>query len=97
MRDRPLQPGEIGVLQNLNRAVLNGLLAEVTGILKRRALYSLSNPADSEICPAYKVRIYGYQEINERIEWCVKEFQIRRINNPDELNMNQLKQSVDTD
>jgi len=43
--DKSLQPGEIGVLQDMNRKVLNGQIAEVTGRLKRRMLYDLRNPA----------------------------------------------------
>ena len=72
MYDKSLQPGEMGILQNLQRTALNGQVAEVTGALKRRFLYSLSNPADSEICPAYKVRVCGFPQVNSRIEWCVK-------------------------
>jgi len=83
MNNRPLQPGEMGILQNLNRTTLNGLVAEVTGGLKRRILYSLTNPAESEICPAYRVRIYGHPPVDRRIEWCVKSHQIRRIDDPD--------------
>lgn len=83
MDNRPLQPGEMGILQNMNRATLNGLVAEVTGGLKRRILYSLSKPADSEICSAYRVRVYGHPPVNRRIEWCVKPHQIRRIDDPD--------------
>ena len=81
---KPLQPGEMGVLQNLKRPALNGLMAEVTGALKKRILYNLINPADSEICPAYKVRVYGYPEVNARIDWCIKVHQIRRIVDPDD-------------
>lgn len=80
----PLQVGEIGVLQFLNRTALNGLIAEVTGALRMRMLYSLSNPADSERCLAYKVRVPGYPTLNERVEWCVKTYQIRRINGVDD-------------
>jgi len=83
MRDNPLQSGDIGILQNLQRMALNGQVAEVTGALKRRFLYSLSNPADSEICTAYKVRVCGFPQVNTRIEWCVKPHQIRRIDDPD--------------
>lgn len=83
MDNRPLQPGEIGILQNLKRTALNGLVAEVTGGLKRRILYSLTCPADSEICPAYRVLIYGHPPLDQRIEWCVKPHQIRRIDDPD--------------
>ncbi|HSR62616.1 MAG TPA: hypothetical protein VLN56_04340 [Gammaproteobacteria bacterium] len=75
----PLQVGEVGVLQHLNRQTLNGLIAEVTGELKRRFLYSLSNPADSEVCLAYKILVPGYPA-DKRIEWCVKAHQLRRIN-----------------
>ena len=83
-RDIPLQVGEAGVLQHLNRFALNGLIAIVTGELKQRLLYNLTNPADSEVCLAYKVRIPGYPTANERIEWCVKAFQLRRIEGPGE-------------
>ena len=83
MTDRPLQPGETGILQNLNRTALNGLVAEVTGELKRRMLYCITNPGDSEICLAYKVSIPGYPRVHERIEWCVKAHQIRRLDDPD--------------
>lgn len=76
--------GEIGVLQHLHRRALNGLIAEVTGELKLRLLYSLANPADSEISPAYKVRIPGYPAINEKIEWCVKAHQLRAIDGLDD-------------
>lgn len=86
MNYRPLQPGDIGILQNLKRSALNGLVAEVTGGLKRRILYSLSNSADSEICPAYRVRVCGYPQVNARIEWCVKVHQIRPIDDPDGAN-----------
>ena len=85
MNNKPLQPGDMGILQNLQRTALNGLVAEVTGVLKRRILYSLSDPADSEICPAYKVRVCGFPRVNARIEWCVKVHQIRRIDDPDAL------------
>lgn len=80
-----LQVGEIGVLQNLKRTVLNGHLAEVTGKLKRRILYNLTNPADSEICLAYKVRVTGFPQVSNRIEWCVKQHQLRRVAGPDDL------------
>ena len=83
MSEKILQPGEIGVLQNMNRTSLNGLLAEVTGELKKRMLFSIIDPADSEICLAYKVNIPGYPPAHERIEWCVKQHQLRRINDPD--------------
>ena len=83
MNDKPLQPGETGILQHLKRTALNGLVAEVTGALKKRHLYSLTNPANSEICAAYKVRVCGFPRINPRIEWCVKAHQIRRLDNPD--------------
>lgn len=79
MSDNPLHVGEIGVLQHMNRPALNGLIAEVTGRLKKRALYSITNPADSEICMAYKVCIPGFPPIHARIEWCVKSHQLRRI------------------
>ncbi len=84
MTDKALEVGEVGVLQHLNRTALNGLIAEVTGGLKQRMLYSMSNPADSEICLVYKVRVPGYPEVNKKIEWCVKAHQIRRIDNPEE-------------
>ena len=80
----PLQVGEIGILQYLNRTALNGLIAEVTGELRMRILYSLSNPADSEICLAYKVRVPGYPPVDERIEWCVKANQLRPIDGLDD-------------
>lgn len=79
MSQEPLQVGEIGVLQHLNRQALNGLIAEVTGELKSRMLYSITNPADSEICLAYMVRVPGYPSANERVKWCVKQHQLRRI------------------
>lgn len=78
-----LNIGEIGVLQNLKRAALNGLIAEVTGDIKMRLLYSLQDPAESERCLAYKVRIPGYPEIDPRIDWCIKPYQIRRIDEND--------------
>ena len=68
MSDKPLQVGEVGVLQNMTRTALNGLIAEVTGELKQRMLYSLTNHADSEICMAYKVCIPGHPPIHKRIE-----------------------------
>jgi hypothetical protein len=85
MSEQPLQVGELGVLQNLKRTVLNGHIAEVTGKLKRRILYSLTNPADSEICLAYKVRVTGFPQVSNRIEWCVKRHQLRRVADPDDL------------
>ena len=85
MSEKHLQVGEMGVLQHLNRTALNGLIAEVIGELKQRMLYSLSNPADSEICPAYKIRVPGHPCVHERIEWCVKSHQIRRISDPGEM------------
>ena len=85
MSEKPLQVGEIGILQHLNRLALNGLIAEVTGDLKRRMLYSIINPADSEICQAYKVCVPGYPTGNDRIQWCVKQHQLRRIADPDDL------------
>ena len=85
MSERPLQVGEIGILQHLNRLALNGLIAEVTGELKRRMLYSITNPADSEICQAYKVCVPGHPSANARIQWCVKQHQLRRIADPDDL------------
>ena len=81
---RPLKIGEIGILQHLHRQALNGLIAEVTGELKMRMLYSLSNPADSEICLAYKVRVPGYPAISEKIEWCVKAHQLGAIDGWDD-------------
>ena len=80
----PLQVGEVGILQYLNRTALNGLIAEVTGALRMRMLYSLTNPADSEICLAYKVRVPGYPPVDARIEWCVKAHQLRRIDGVDD-------------
>ena len=85
MSEQPLQVGEIGVLQHLNRLALNGLIAEVTGDLKSRMLYSITDPADSEICLAYKVRVPGYPQVNGRIQWCVKQHQLRRIAESDDL------------
>ena len=85
MSEQPLQVGEMGVLQHLNRTALNGLIAEVSGELKRRMLYCLSNPADSEICLAYKVHVPGHPSVHERIEWCVKSHQIRRIADPGDV------------
>ncbi len=85
MSEKPLQVGETGVLQNLNRVVLNGLIAEVTGGLKSRMLYSITDPADSEICQAYQVHVPGYPEVNGRVQWCVKQYQLRRIAEPDDL------------
>jgi hypothetical protein len=85
MMDKSLQPGEIGVLQHMNRTVLNGQIAEVTGRLKRRLLYDLRNPADSEICVAYKVCVPGYPQVYEKVDWCVKAHQIRRIDEGDVL------------
>ncbi|MFB3080568.1 MAG: hypothetical protein ACE1Y1_02185 [Nitrosomonadaceae bacterium] len=79
MSEKLLQVGEMGILQHLNRIALNGLIAEVTGNLKRRMLYSLTNPADSETCLAYKIRVPGYPTMDDRIEWCVKSHQLRRI------------------
>lgn len=94
----PLQVGEIGILQYLNRTALNGLIAEVTGELKIRMLYSLSNPADSEMCLAYKVCVPGYPSVNERIEWCVKAYQLRRIDGQnDARELKGEKQKVCTD
>ena len=84
MHEKPLQPGAMGILQNLRRSALNGLVAEVTGGLRTRLLYSLTDPADSEICPAYRVRVCGHPRVNDRIEWCVKAHQIRPIDDPDE-------------
>jgi len=74
-----------GVLQHMNRTVLNGQIAEVTGGLRRRMLYDLRNPADSEICLAYKVCVPGYPQVHERMDWCVKAHQIRRIDEGDVL------------
>ncbi len=91
MSEKPLQVGEIGVLQHLNRVALNGLIAEVTGELKSRMLYSITNPADSEICQAYKVCVPGYPQVNSRVQWCVKRHQLRRIAEPDDM---QKKQSA---
>ena len=75
--------GELGVLQNLHRPALNGLMAEVTGGLQRRILYCLSDPAKSEICQAYAVRVPGFPAPHDRIIWCVQAHQIRRIIDPD--------------
>ena len=84
MSEKPLQVGEIGVLQHLNRTALNGLIAEVTGELKRRMLFCITSPADSEICQAYKVCVPGYLPADDRIDWCVKQHQLRRIAEPDD-------------
>ena len=89
MSERPLQVGETGILQHLNRLALNGLIAEVTGDLKSRMLYSITNPADSEICQAYKVRVPGYPSVNGRIQWCVKRHQLRRIADPEDVQQQQ--------
>jgi hypothetical protein len=96
LSEQALQVGEMGVLQHLNRSALNGLIAEVSGELKRRMLYSLSNPADSEICLAYKVRVPGHPSVHERIEWCVKSHQIRRIADPDEVQEEQKQTGATT-
>jgi len=85
LNEKPLQVGDIGILQHLNRLALNGLIAEVTGELKRRMLYSITNPADSEICQAYKVCVPGYPPVDDRIHWCVKQHQLRRIADSDVL------------
>ncbi len=85
MSEKPLQIGEIGVLQHLNRLALNGLIAEVTGDLKSRMLYSITDPADSEICLAYKVCVPGYPQVNGRVQWCVKQHQLRRIAESDDV------------
>jgi len=85
LSEQPLQVGEIGVLQHLNRLALNGLIAEVTGDLKSRMLYSITDPADSETCLAYKVCVPGYPQVNGRIQWCVKRHQLRRIAEPDDV------------
>ena len=78
-----LAVGELGVLQNLNRPALNGQIAEVTGELRRRMLYCLTDPAQSEICQAYAVRVPGFPAPRDRITWCVKTHQIRRLTDPD--------------
>ncbi len=85
MSEQPLEVGEIGVLQHLNRLALNGLIAEVTRDLKRRMLYNITDPADSEICQAYKVCVPGYPQVNGRVQWCVKQHQLRRIAEPDDI------------
>ncbi len=87
MSEKSLQVGEIGILQHLNRLALNGLIAEVTGDLKRRMLYSITDPADSEICQAYKICVPGYPSTNDGIQWCVKRHQLRRIAEPDEIDV----------
>ncbi len=94
MDDTPLQPGETGVLQNLRRSGLNGLIAEVTGELRERMLYSINNPADSEICLSYRVRIPGYPPASNRIEWCVKQHQLRRIDDPDGREVQEVERMV---
>ena len=91
---RILQVGEIGILQHLNRQALNGMIAEVTGELKMRMLYSLHNPADSEICLAYKVRVPGYPAVNDKIEWCVKAHQLRAIDRWDDGQTHEYSQAV---
>ena len=83
MDPSPLAVGELGVLQNLNRPALNGQIAEVTGELRRRMLYCLTNPAQSEICLAYAVHVPGFPAPRDRITWCVKAHQIRRLTDPD--------------
>lgn len=83
----PLRIGEIGVLQNLKRAALNGQIAEVTGDLRRRMLYCLTDPAQSEICEAYAVRVPGFPSPKDRIIWCVKAHQIRRLGDPDQASV----------
>jgi hypothetical protein len=85
LSEKPLQVGEIGILQHLNRVTLNGLIAEVTGDLKSRMLYSITDPADSEICLAYKVCVPGYPQVNGRVQWCVKQHQLRRIAESDDV------------
>ena len=84
MNTSPLAVGEPGVLQNLNRPALNGQIAEVTGELRRRMLYCLTDPAQSEICTAYAVRVPGFPAPRDRITWCVKGHQIRRLTDPDQ-------------
>lgn len=90
-----LQVGEIGVLQHLNRTVLNGQIAEVTGRLKRRMLYDLRNPADSEICLDYKVCVPGYPQVHEKVDWCVKAHQIRRIDEEDAVTTQESSRCVE--
>ena len=92
--DSPLQIGEVGILQHMNRSSLNGLIAIVTGDLKQRLLYSLFQPADSEICPAYTVRVPGYPPMNERINWCVKRHQLRRI---DKWDITEMEKTAEVD
>ncbi len=84
MNNSPLAVGELGVLQNLYRPALNGQIAEVTGPLRRRMLYCLPDPAKSEICQAYSVKVLGLPTPSERITWCVMAHQIRRISDPDQ-------------
>ncbi|MBI1731831.1 MAG: hypothetical protein HYR49_03550 [Gammaproteobacteria bacterium] len=79
----PLKIGEIGILQNLGRSALNGQIAEVIGGLRRRMLYCLTDPARSEICDAYAVKVPGFPAPRDRIVWCVQPHQIRRIIDPD--------------
>jgi hypothetical protein len=83
MNSGPLKIGEIGILQHLNRSALNGQIAEVTGELRRRMLYCLTDPAQSVIREAYVVCVPGYPAPRERIVWCVEAHQIRRIQDPD--------------
>jgi hypothetical protein len=86
MSEPNLKVGEIGILQNLQRSALNGQIAEVTGELRRRMLYCLTDPAKSEICQAYAVRVPGFPAPRDRIVWCVEAHQIRRLSDPDEGN-----------
>ena len=83
MNTSSLAVGELGVLQHMHRPALNGQIAEVIGELRRRMLYCLSDPAQSEICAAYAVRVPGFPAPRDRITWCVQAHQIRRITDPD--------------
>ncbi|MBI2969113.1 MAG: hypothetical protein HYY36_00020 [Gammaproteobacteria bacterium] len=78
-----LKVGDIGILQHLHRPSLNGQIAEVIGELKPRLLYSLTDPAQSEQCAAYAVRVPGFPSPRDRITWCVKAHQIRPLEDPD--------------
>ena len=80
-----MRVGDIGVLQHLQRASLNGQVAEVIGELRPRLLYSLGDPAQSERCAAYAVRVPGFPSPMDRITWCVKAHQIRPLDDPDAI------------
>lgn len=96
MDSTPLRVGEIGILQNLNRTALNGQIAEVIGELRRRMLYCLTDPAQSEICDAYAVLVPGFLSPRDRITWCVKTHQIRRLTDPDQGSATAVRQTITT-